>query len=144
MKALPWFPYFLEKRLTIPTSPFSFTSKHFFCYLFPYFFRRPLTFILVGVSVGVSDLKWRQLAHNQLMSLQGPHFSPKVQLKPIKKAQISEKLVSSGISDVAFASVYSEKTRLKKLMLIMNKSQEMTVFCGHQKSTSAKKLRPEK
>ena len=55
-----------------------------------------------------------------------------VQLKPKIKAQIS---VSGGISDVAFASVYSEKTRLKKLMMmkmiikiIINKSQETTVF----------------
>ena len=38
-----------------------------------------------------------------------------------------------GISEVATASVYSEKTRLKKylitiIMIIMNKSQETTVF----------------
>ena len=60
-----------------------------------------------------------------------------VQLKPMIKAQISRRMVSIGISDVAFASVYSEKTRLKKLMkiiIIMNKSQEMTVFSGHQKN----------
>ena len=46
------------------------------------------------------------------------------------KAQISGRMVSSGISDVAFASVYSEKTRLKKclIMIIMKKSQETTVF----------------
>ena len=41
-----------------------------------------------------------------------------VQLKPMIKAQISGRMVSSGISDVAFASVYSEKTRLKKLMMM--------------------------
>ena len=46
-------------------------------------------------------------------------------------------MVSSGISEVAFASVYSEKTRLK------NKSQEATIFNGRQKLTSAMKLRPE-
>ena len=39
-----------------------------------------------------------------------------VQLKPMIKAQISGKMVSSGISDVANASVHSEKTRLNKLM----------------------------
>ena len=44
-----------------------------------------------------------------------------VQLKPIIKAQISGRMVSSGINDVRFASVYSEKTRQKKLMKIMNK-----------------------
>ena len=58
-------------------------------------------------------------------------------------------MVSSGISVVAFASVYSEKTRLKKLMImiiiiIMNKSQETTLFSGREKLTSAMKLRPEK
>ena len=71
------------------------------------------------------------------------------------KAQISGRMVSSGISDVVFASVYSEKTRLKKLMMmkiiiissssisiiiviviIMNESQEMTVFSGRQNLTS--------
>ena len=48
-----------------------------------------------------------------------------VQLKPMIKAQISGRMVSSAIGDVALASVYSEKTRLKKLMkiiiIIMNK-----------------------
>ena len=55
------------------------------------------------------------------------------------KAQTSGRMVSSGISDVAIASIYSEKTRLKKLMIIiiMNKSQKMPVFGGHKKLTSA-------
>ena len=52
------------------------------------------------------------------------------------------------LSDVAIASVYSEKTRLKKfimiIIIIMNKSQETTFFGGHQKLTSVMKLRPEK
>ena len=39
-------------------------------------------------------------------------------LKPMIKGPIFEKLVSSGISHVAFASVYSEKTRMKKLIMI--------------------------
>ena len=51
-----------------------------------------------------------------VMSQQGP---PLVQLKPIIKAQISGRMVSSGISDVAFASVHSEKTCLKKLIIMM-------------------------
>ena len=51
------------------------------------------------------------------------------------------------ISDVVTASVYSEKTRMKKLMktiiviiiiIIMNKSQEKTVFHGRQKLNAAK------
>ena len=58
-----------------------------------------------------------------------------------------------GISDVVTASVYSEKTHLKKFMMmkmiiiiisIMNKSQEMTVFHGRQKLISAMKQRPVK
>ena len=67
-------------------------------------------------------------------------------------------MASIDISDVVTASVYSEKTRMKKLMMmmmkmiiitiiiiiIMNKSQEMTVFHGRQKLTSAMKQRPEK
>ena len=64
-------------------------------------------------------------------------------------------MASIGISDVVSASVYSEKTRMKKLMMmkkmifiiiisIMNKSQETTVFYGRQKLTSAMKQRPEK
>ena len=73
-----------------------------------------------------------------------------VQLKPMIKAQISGRMVSSGIGDVAIASVHSEKTCLKKCMMIMiiiismNKSQETTVFSGCQKLTSAMKLMPEK
>ena len=72
-----------------------------------------------------------------------------VKLKPIIKAQISGELVTSGISDVAIASVHSEKTRMKKMIMIitiisMNKSQELTVFHGSQKLTSAMKQRLEK
>ena len=63
-------------------------------------------------------------------------------------------MASIGISDVVTASVYSEKTSLKKLMMmikmiiiiigIMNKSQVTTFFHGRQKLTSAMKQRPEK
>ena len=68
-----------------------------------------------------------------------------VQLKTMIKAQISGRMVSSGISDVAIASVQSEKTCLKKLIIIiMNKSQETIFFSGRQKLNSAMKLRPEK
>ena len=57
------------------------------------------------------------------------------------KAHSSGRVVSTGVSDVLIASVYSEKTRLKKLMMmkmiiiiiIMNKSQETTVFSGRRK-----------
>ena len=53
-------------------------------------------------------------------------------------------MASIGISDVVTASVYSDKTIMKKLIMkmiiiiIMNKSQEMTFFHGRQKLTSAK------
>ena len=61
-------------------------------------------------------------------------------------AQISGRMASLGISDGVTTSEYSEKTHLKKLMMIiiMNKSQETTFFGGRQKLTSAMKLRPEK
>ena len=70
-------------------------------------------------------------------------------LKLMIKGTISRRMLSSGISHVVFASVYSEKTRLKKcwimiIIIMMNKSQELTVFHGRQKLTSAMKQRPEK
>ena len=47
---------------------------------------------------------------------QGPHYSPhstvKTMIKTMIKALISGRMVSSGTRVVAFASVYSEKTRL--------------------------------
>ena len=42
-----------------------------------------------------------------------------VQIKPMIKAQISGRMISSSTSDVANASVHSEKTRLKKLIMII-------------------------
>ena len=42
-----------------------------------------------------------------------------VQLKPMIKAQISGRMISSGISDVTITSVYSEKTHLKKLIMVI-------------------------
>ena len=96
--------------------------------------------------MGGEELKWHQLKHNQLMSSHGPHFSPHSTAKTNEKVQISGRMASIGISDVATAS---EKTRLKKLMkitiiMIMNKSQETTVFHGRQKLTSAKKTKARK
>ena len=54
--------------------------------------------------------------NNQVLSSQGPHCSP------CSTAKINDKytnLTSIGISDVVTASVYSEKTRLKKLMIMI-------------------------
>ena len=42
-----------------------------------------------------------------------------VQLKPMIKTQISGRMVSSGISDVVFALVPSEKTRQMKLLIMI-------------------------
>ena len=42
-----------------------------------------------------------------------------VQLKPTIKAQISGRMACIGKNDVVTASVYSEKTHLKKLMKII-------------------------
>ena len=53
------------------------------------------------------------------MSQQGLILVHTVKLKPIIKAQISGKLVTSGISDVAIASDHSEKTHLKKMIMII-------------------------
>ena len=98
--------------------------------------------------MGGEELKWRQLAYHQLMSQQGLILVHAVKLKPIIKAQISGKLVSSGISDVAITSVYFEKPRMKKMISYDNYyydlSQETTFFGRHQKLTSAMKQRPEK
>ena len=89
--------------------------------------------------MGEEKLKWHQLTYNHSILVHA------VQLKPMIKALISGRMASIGISDVVTASVYLEKIRLKKfMMMVMNKSQEMTVYHGRQKLTSAKKLRLEK
>ena len=88
--------------------------------------------------MGGEELKWIPSANESAKDLIIVH----TQLKPMIKAQISRRMVSSGISDVAFVSVHSEKTRLKKLIIII--MQETTVFSGRQKLTSTMKLRPEK
>ena len=57
-----------------------------------------------------------------------------VQLKAMIKSHFSGRMVFSGISYVVFASVNSEKTCLKKLMImiiitmITNKSHETTIL----------------
>ena len=67
-----------------------------------------------------------------------------VQLKTMIKAHFSGRMVSSGINDVAFPLVHSEKTCLKKLMMriMINimKIARNDGFSGHQKLTSAMKL----
>ena len=59
------------------------------------FFADPLpSFNWWVVSLGGEELKWHQLAHHQLMSQQGPHFSPHSKAKAMIKAQISGIMVS--------------------------------------------------
>ena len=65
------------------------------------------------------------------MSSQGPHFLHAVQLKPMIKVEFSGSMASIGISDVVSASVYLEKTRLKKLMMMMT----MTIIITSNKKT---------
>ena len=88
----------------------------------------------MGGIGGGEELKWHQLAHHQLMSQQGPHFSPQSKSKVNYKSTNLRKMVTGGISDVAIASVHSEKTRLKELIriiiIIMNLSQETKVVTG--------------
>ena len=67
--------------------------------------------------MGGEELRWCQLAHQHLMSQQEPHFSPHSKAKANNK--ILGRMVSSGISHVAFASVYSEKTSLKKCLIMI-------------------------
>ena len=101
-----------------------------------------------GIS-GRGEFKWRQPAHHSYGASKYLILVHTVQLKPMIKAYSSGRMLSSGISDIVIASVHSEKARLKMLMMkiviiiIMNKSQEMTVFSGCQKLTSAMELRPE-
>ena len=66
--------------------------------------------------MGGEEFKWCQLAHHQLMSQQGPHFSPHSKAKANYK---STNHITSGISDGAIASVYFEKTGLKKMIMII-------------------------
>ena len=81
------------------------------------FFADPLpSFNWWAVLVDGEELKWRQLAHHH-SSQQGPHFSPHNTAKSDDKSTNLRK--NDGISHVAFASVYSEKTRLKKCLIII-------------------------
>ena len=89
--------------------------------------------------MGREEFEW---GHHQLWNQHGPQLVYTV--KSMIKAYSSGRMVSSGISDVVNTSVYCDKTNLKKLMIIMDKSQEATVFSGHQQQTSAIKLRPNK
>ena len=86
--------------------------------MFVYNFEDPLPSVFWwAVSVGGEELNWHWLAHHQpAYDLILVHT---VLLKPMIKAQISGRMLYSGISDVVCSSVYSEKTHLKKLKMII-------------------------
>ena len=93
----------------------------FFLLLFSVLYLRTLTIlILVGGIGGQGGIKMVSAstpsANEPAKDLILVH---PVQQKTLIKAQISGKILSSGISDVAFASVHSEKTRLKKLIIMI-------------------------
>ena len=74
--------------------------------------------------MGGEELKWRQLAQHQLLSPHGPHFSPHSTAKANDKSTNLRKIINDT-SDVVITSVHSEKTCLKKMIMIitMNKSK---------------------
>ena len=93
----------------------------FFLLLVSVLFRRPLTFLkLVG---GIGGQRGIKLASASSQSANEPartsFYSIQLGLKPIIKAQIPGKLVYSGISDVEVVTISSDKTRLKKLMIMI-------------------------
>ena len=97
----------------------------------------------MGGTVGRGKLKWRQLAQ----SLNEGRFTlvHTEMLKPMIKGTISRRMLSSGISHVAFASVYLEKTRMKKcwIMIIIitrkmvplrgDRAHSLKLFCMYDK-----------
>ena len=65
--------------------------------------------------MGREEFKWHTLSYRASKDIILVHI---VQLKLMIKAHSSERMVSNGISYVVIASVYSEKTHLKKLMMM--------------------------
>ena len=77
---------------------FSFTSKRFLCYYFPYFFRRSLPFLILMGSTGgrgaiIMASASTPSANEPAKDLSLVHT---VQLKPMIKSQISGRMLSSG------------------------------------------------
>ena len=87
-----------------------------FVFLVSVLFRGPLTFlILVGGIGGQEGIKMTS-ASTPSANEPANHFSPNSTAKTNDK---STNLCKNCINDVAFASVHSEKTRLKKLIVII-------------------------
>ena len=115
----PFFPYFLEKHLAI-------LFFMVFVLRLPYFFRRPLTFLIL---VGGEDFKWRQPVHHKLWKQQDLTLVHTIQLKPHSSGRIA----SSGTSDVVITPVCSEKPHLKKLMMMMMMMKMIIINCKKQR-----------
>ena len=83
--------------------------------------------ILVGGINGQGGIK---MASTSTPSANEPakHFNlvHTVQLKPMIKAHFSVRMISSGISDVAFAFIHTEKTRLKMFMIMITRILKYT------------------
>ena len=98
----------------------------------------------MGGIGGLGRIKMVSASTPKLRSQQGPQFFPHIKAKAHYN---STKSGNSGINDVVIAPVHTEKTRLKKIIMIiiisMNKSQDTTVIGGRQKLTSTMKLRLE-
>ena len=80
----------------------------------------------MGSMVVGKEFKWREPVHHLLWIQQKQHFSPHSTAKI--KAHSSGRKVSSGRTDVVIASVHSEKTRLKKLMMRIITSDRKTIY----------------
>ena len=87
----------------------------FFVLLVSVLFRGPFTFLIlvagIGGQGGIKMVSARTPSAN--MPANDLILVHTVQLKPMIKSQFSGRMVSSGISDVVFISVNSEKTGLK-------------------------------
>ena len=70
---------------------------------------------MVGVSVKMMSASTPSVNEPTRAS----HLCNIVKLKPMIKAQISGKLLTIGKSDIVTASVYSKKTCLKKLIMVI-------------------------
>ena len=81
-------------------------------------FRGPLTFfIVVGGNRGQGEIKMAS-ASIPSANEQAKDFFLKSHstTKTNDKAHVSGRMISSGLSDIVIASVFSEKTHLKKLL----------------------------
>ena len=86
------------------------------------FFRRPLTFLIL-LGSGIGGRGGIKMVSASTPSANEPAkdliLVHTIQLKLMIKAHFSGRIVSSGISDVAITLVHSEKTHLKKLIMIL-------------------------